>query len=111
MLAVRTSHAGATLADHYTQGVTPPDLRRAHSALDRAFERIYRSACFTAERERVEYLFAVYERLQASLLPLSGNYCGRLRGAGVDIEDGDAGAACGRRLRRPKWGGKRALEM
>ena len=45
------------------------------------------------------------------LLPLSDNYFGRLRGAGVDIEDGDAGAACGRRLRRPKRGGKRALEM
>ena len=45
------------------------------------------------------------------LLPLSVNYFCRLRGAGVDIEEDDAGAACGRRLRRPKRGGKRATVM
>ena len=36
--------------------VTPPDLPRAHSALDRAIERIYRRGRFTSERERIETL-------------------------------------------------------
>ena len=58
-------HAGATLTELYVPDVTPSDLRRAHSALDRVVDPIYRRARFTSERERVEYLFAVYERLQA----------------------------------------------
>ena len=36
-----------------------------HHALDRAVDRLYRWKRFTSERERVEYLFALYERMQA----------------------------------------------
>ena len=61
------SHRGATLADLYDPDVTPPDLRRAHQALDRAVDRLYRHVRFTSERERVEHLFALYERLHAPL--------------------------------------------
>ena len=45
----------------------PASLRRAHHALDRAVDRLYRRQRFTSERERVEYLFALYERMQAPL--------------------------------------------
>ena len=67
VLAARTNHPDATLADLYDPDAMPPDLRRAHSALDRAVDGLYRRARFASERERVEHLFALYEQLQAPL--------------------------------------------
>ena len=67
VLAARAAHPGATLADLYDPDLMPPNLRRAHQALDRAVDRLYRRKRFTSERERVEYLFALYERMQAPL--------------------------------------------
>ena len=45
----------------------PPNLRRAHQALDRAVDRLYRHTGFSSERERVEYLFTLYEKVRAPL--------------------------------------------
>ena len=45
----------------------PPNVRKAHQALDRGVDRLYRPKRFTSERERVEYLFELYERLKAPL--------------------------------------------
>ena len=67
VLAARAVHPDSTLADLYDPDLTPPDLRRAHQKLDRAVDRLYRRAPFATERERVEHLFARYERLQAPL--------------------------------------------
>ena len=67
VLDARSAHPGATLADLYDPDLMPPNLRRAHQALDRAVDRLYRRQRFKSERERVEYLFALYERLQAPL--------------------------------------------
>ena len=67
VLDARVEHAGATLADLYDPDLMPPNLRKAHHALDRAIDRLYRRQRFTSERERVEYLFALYERMQAPL--------------------------------------------
>ena len=67
VLDARAAHADATLAELYDPDLMPPNLRRAHHALDRAVERLYRRQRFTSERERVEYLFALYERTQAPL--------------------------------------------
>ena len=67
VLDARAAHPDATLADLYDPDLMPPNLRRAHHALDRAIDRLYRRARFTSECERVEYLFALYERLQAPL--------------------------------------------
>ena len=67
VLDARAAHAGATLADLYDPDLMPPNLRRAHHALDRAVDRLYRRKRFTSERERVEHLFALYERMQAPL--------------------------------------------
>ena len=67
VLDARAAHPDATLADLYDPDLMPPILRRAHQALDRAVDRLYRHARFTSEHERVEYLFALYERRQAPL--------------------------------------------
>ena len=67
VLDARAGHHGTTLADLYDPDLMPPNLRRAHHALDRAVDRLYRRARFTSERGRVEYLLALYERLQAPL--------------------------------------------
>ena len=68
VLDARESHQGATLADLYDPDLMPPNLRRAHSALDRAVDRLYRRNGFASERERVEHLFMLYEKMCSPLL-------------------------------------------
>ncbi len=41
----------------------PPALTKAHAELDRAVEKCYRKEAFTQDRERVEFLFELYEKL------------------------------------------------
>ena len=67
VLDARATHRGATLADLYDPDLMPPNLRRAHRALDRAVDRLYRRTGFASERERIEHLFMLYERLRAPL--------------------------------------------
>ena len=67
VLDARAVHLGATLADLYDPDLMPPNLRRAHQALDRAVDRIYRRTGFTSERERVEHLFMLYEKMRTPL--------------------------------------------
>ena len=59
----------STLADLYDPLSMPPPLSKAHADLDRAVDRCYRPESFGSDRERVEHLFALYERLIAPLLP------------------------------------------
>ena len=42
-------------------------MRAAHNDLDKAVDRCYRKQPFTSERERVEHLFELYQRLAAPL--------------------------------------------
>ena len=67
VLAARANHPGATLADLYDPDLMPADLRKAHQALDRAVDRLYRRNGFTSDRERVEHLFGLYEKMVAPL--------------------------------------------
>ncbi|MDE0392907.1 MAG: lactate dehydrogenase, partial [Rhodospirillales bacterium] len=67
VLDARAAHPGATLANLYDPDLMPPDLRRAHRALDRAVDRLYRRGGFASERERVEHLFMLYEKMRAPL--------------------------------------------
>ena len=67
VLDARIAHPNATLADLYDPDLMPPNLRRAHQALDRAVDRLYRRAGFASERERVEHLFLLYEKMRAPL--------------------------------------------
>ncbi len=67
VLDARASHPDATLADLYDPDLMPPNLRKAHQALDRAVDRLYRRTGFASERERVEHLFMLYETMMAPL--------------------------------------------
>ena len=42
VLDARAAHPDATLADLYDPDLMPPDLRKAHQALDRAVDKLYR---------------------------------------------------------------------
>ena len=68
VLDARAAHPDATLADLYDPDLMPVNLRRAHQALDRAVDRLYRPRRFASERERVEHLFMLYERMRAPLV-------------------------------------------
>ena len=63
--------APATLADLYDPLSMPPKLVKAHAELDRAVDLCYRAQAFTSERQRVEFLFALYEKLTSPLLPVT----------------------------------------
>ena len=67
VLDARAAHPEATLADLYDPDLMPPDLRKAHQALDRAVDKLYRRGGFASERERVEHLFKLYEKMIAPL--------------------------------------------
>ncbi len=61
VLDARDKFPGATFADLYDADVMQPELVRAHRALDRAVDRLYRPTEFVSDRERVEHLFQLYE--------------------------------------------------
>ena len=63
VLAVRDTFKGQTLADLYDPLAMPKSLRDAHKDLDRAVDKCYRAQPFTSERQRVEYLFDLYQKL------------------------------------------------
>ena len=67
VLDARAAYPDATMADLYDPDLMPPDLRRAHQALDRAVDRLYRRSAFVSERERVEHLFMLYEMMHTPL--------------------------------------------
>ena len=68
VLDARAAHPDATLADLYDPDLMPPNLRRAHQAIDRTMDRLYRAKGFASERERVEHLFMLYEKMRAPLV-------------------------------------------
>ena len=70
VLAARAAHPDATLADLYDPDLMPPNLRRAHRALDSAVDKLYRRSGFASDRERVEHLLGLYEKMIA---PLAAN--------------------------------------
>ena len=67
VLDARSAYPDTPLAVLYDPDLMPANLRRAHEALDRAVDRLYRLARFESERERVEHLFRLYEKLRAPL--------------------------------------------
>jgi hypothetical protein len=77
VLDARAAHDGATLADLYDPDVMPEDLRKSHRALDEAVDRLYRKEPFASDRERVEHLFGLYEKLTAPMLAAAKSKRGR----------------------------------
>jgi len=67
VLDARDEFPDSTLADLYDPDLMPPALRKAHSALDKAVDRLYSKKPFESERERVEHLFMLYEKMVAPI--------------------------------------------
>ena len=63
IIDARAAHPNTTLADLYDPDQMPETLRKAHAALDRAVDKLYRAKPFSSERERVEHLFGLYEKM------------------------------------------------
>ncbi len=70
---------GSSLADLYDPLTMPGDLLRAHRELDKAVDKLYRKEPFTSERERVEFLFALYESAATPLAPATPKLSPRKR--------------------------------
>ena len=70
VLAARAAHPNATLADLYDPDLMPVELRKAHRDLDNAVDKLYRRIPFSSDRERVEYLLGLYEKM---MVPLAAN--------------------------------------
>ena len=69
VLDTRAKYPDSSLADLYDPLTMPPDLVKAHQKLDKAVDLCYRPQPFTSELNRIEYLFELYEKLTAPLLP------------------------------------------
>ena len=68
VLKARKGFPNASLADLYDPLAMPSALVKAHSELDRAVDLCYRPQPFQNDRQRVEHLFALYEKLTAPLI-------------------------------------------
>lgn len=67
ILDARAVHLDTTLADLYDPNAMPANLRKAHRDNDRVVDQLYRTKPFEGERERVEHLFMLYEKLVTPL--------------------------------------------
>jgi hypothetical protein len=68
VLDTRAKYPDSSLADLYDPLTMPPDLVKAHKALDKAVDLCYRPQPFVSELNRIEYLFSLYEALSTPLL-------------------------------------------
>jgi hypothetical protein len=68
VLDARAAHPGATLADLYDPLAMPPNLRKAHDALDRVVDAAYgQPRGFPTEAARLAFLFTLYQSRAAPL--------------------------------------------
>ena len=65
VLLTREDYPDKSLSKLYDPKEMPEPLREAHKALDRAVEKLYRDKPFRDATDRLEYLFARYEKLIA----------------------------------------------
>lgn len=63
VLDIRASYQESSLAEIYDPNYMPPDLLKAHRAIDLEVDKLYRKTAFKSERERVEYLIGLYEKM------------------------------------------------
>ncbi len=67
VLDARARYPDSSLADLYDPASMPPDLVKAHQALDKAVDQCYRPKPFAGELSRIEFLFGLYEQYTAGL--------------------------------------------
>ncbi|KKW02591.1 MAG: hypothetical protein UY35_C0014G0017 [Candidatus Saccharibacteria bacterium GW2011_GWC2_48_9] len=63
ILDARAQFPGSSLADLYDPLAMPPVLAKAHTALDKAVDRLYRREPFASEADRVTMLFEKYQEV------------------------------------------------
>lgn len=63
ILNTRTEFPDTSLADLYDPLAMPPQLTKAHKALDKAVDRLYRREPFPDDPTRVAFLFKEYKRI------------------------------------------------
>ena len=61
ILDIRAEFTDSSLADLYDPLAMPPKLKKAHQALDKAVDRCYTTKSFKSDKERIEFLFGLYE--------------------------------------------------
>ncbi len=66
VLTQRESHPEKTIAQLYDPDTMPAELLKAHRELDAAVEKCYRAKAFASDEERLEFLFAEYEKMTAA---------------------------------------------
>ncbi|MGA9046521.1 type IIL restriction-modification enzyme MmeI [Sulfuricurvum sp.] len=59
----RAEFPDSSLADLYNPLTMPPKLLKAHEALDRAVDKLYRKEAFKSDTERVTHLFEMNRAL------------------------------------------------
>jgi hypothetical protein len=64
----RAKYPDSSLATLYNPLTMPGDLLKAHQQLDKAVDKCYRKEPFKDNRERIAYLFGLYEKYMAGLL-------------------------------------------
>jgi hypothetical protein len=65
IIECRENHPSMSLAELYDPDKMPADLLAAHKANDLAVEKCYRDESFKNDEERLEHLFALYEKMIA----------------------------------------------
>jgi len=67
VLDVRAKFPDASLADLYDPNTMPPELVKAHQALDKAVDLCYRPQPFINETKRIEFLFELYDKYTSGM--------------------------------------------
>lgn len=62
ILLIRADYPDQTFAQLYDIDTMPPPLKEAHLRLDAAVDRLYRAKPFSDAKERVDFLFDLYEK-------------------------------------------------
>ena len=68
ILDARTQFPDSSLADLYNPLTMPPKLLKAHEALDKAVDKLYRKEGFKSETERVAHLFELNKQLTSLIV-------------------------------------------
>jgi len=61
ILDIRAEFTDSSLADLYNPLAMPPRLKKAHQSLDKAVDKCYTNKSFKNDKERIEFLFELYE--------------------------------------------------
>jgi hypothetical protein len=67
VLDIRAKFPESSLADLYDPNTMPPELVKAHQAIDKAVDLCYRSQPFINETKRIEFLFELYDKYTSGI--------------------------------------------